>query len=338
MPYTAELEALKEAFHSNGMICKWDEPMSSHTSFRIGGRAALCVWPTGRAQLILALSLWRDFGDGCPLCILGNGSNVLISDRGFHGLVIITTKAHRVVFEEDNVPDRKAFRERNLYCQVYAECGASLTALALNCSTPDRALSGLEFAYGIPGTVGGAVVMNAGAYGSDIERILVSAEYYDLGTGEVVRLMDSEMELSYRHSIFLDHPDWVVLSAVMTLSYGNGVDIQAQTRANMDSRREKQPLEYPSAGSVFKRPVDNFAGRMVETVGLKGFSIGCAQVSEKHAGFIVNRTDRGGATADEVIRLVRRVQDAVEEVYHYRLECEIRLVTDGLDPDETHEW
>ncbi len=330
---------MHEVFLSHGMICKWDEPLSSHTSFRIGGNAALCVWPTGRAQLIQALSIWRDFGNGCPLCILGNGSNVIVSDNGFCGLVIFTTRARRVVFEEDNAPDLAAFRETHLYCQVWAECGASLTALSKNCSLPDRELSGLEFAYGIPGTVGGAVVMNAGAYGSDMERILVSAEYYDLETGEVVRLMDSEMELDYRHSIFLDHPNWVVLSAVMTLSYGNGDGIREKIESNMTARRDKQPLEYPSAGSVFKRPVDNFAGRMVEAVGMKGAMEGFAQVSEKHAGFIVHRTDLGTATAEDVLRLVARVQDAVEAVYHYRLECEIRYISDGLDasfpPDET---
>ena len=249
--------------------------------------------------------------------------------------MVITTRAKRVVFEEDEAPDKDAFRREHIYCQVYAECGASLTALAYSCGDDDRALSGLEFAYGIPGTVGGATVMNAGAYGGDMERVLVSSEYYDLSNGRIVRLTDEEMELDYRHSVYLEHPEWVVLSSVMTLSYGNAEAIRAKMESNMASRTEKQPLEYPSAGSVFKRPVDNFAGRMVETVGLKGYSIGGAQVSEKHAGFIVNR---GGATAADVIALVRRVKEAVEEVYHYRLECEIRLITDGLDPEKSPDW
>ena len=136
----------------------------------------------------------------------------------------------------------------------------------------------------------------------------------------------------------LEHPEWVVLSSVMTLSYGNAYDIRGRMEFNMESRREKQPLEYPSAGSVFKRPVDNFAGRMVENVGLKGYSVGGAQVSDKHAGFIVNRVDRGGATAADVIALVRLVRAAVEEVYRYRLECEIRLISDGIDPEQDTEW
>ena len=336
MRYAEALDALQEAFHANGIVCKWNEPLSSHTSFHIGGPAALSVWPTGRAQLLLVLSFWRELGDGCPLCVLGNGSNVLMDDRGFAGLIVFTTRARRVVFEEDDAPDLEAFRASHIYCQVWAECGASLTALAYACATPERALSGLEFAYGIPGTIGGAVVMNAGAYGSDMERVLVSAEYFDLDTGEVVRLADNEMELDYRHSIFLDHPRWVVLSAVMTLSYGNAEDIHAHTQANMNARRDKQPLEYPSAGSVFKRPVDNFAGRMVETVGLKGHAVGFAQVSEKHAGFIVNRTDLGCATAADVRRLVKEVQDAVEAMYHYRLECEIRFIPH--DPAMKGDW
>ena len=329
MPYQEALEALYEAFRANGILCKWNEPMASHTSFKIGGHAALSVWPTGRAQLILVLSLWRDFGDGCPLCVLGKGSNVLMSDKGFCGLVVITTKAKRVVYEEDEVQDREAFR-RGTYCRVYAECGASLTNLAWDCGKEERGLSGLEFAYGIPGTVGGAIVMNAGAYGSDVERVLISAEYFDLSNGEIMTLMDEQMELDYRHSIFLDHPDWIVLSGVFKLSFGNDVDIRDKMRANMESRREKQPLEYPSAGSVFKRPVDNFAAKMIDTAGLKGVSIGGAQVSEKHAGFIINR---GNATAEDVRRLVFLVRDEVEKLYRYRLECEIRYVSDGLDGD-----
>ena len=330
MPYRKELESLRNAFHGSGIECKWNEPMAPHTSFHIGGQAALCVWPSGRAQLIAVLAFWRELGGKCPICVLGRGSNILFPDNGYRGLVVITTRAKRVVFEEDEAPDREEFRKNHLFCQVYAECGASLTGLSVLCAEPARGLSGLEFAFGIPGTVGGATVMNAGAYGSDMQRVLVSSEYYDLSNGRIVRLSDEEMELDYRSSVYLEHPEWVVLSSVLTLSYGSAPDIRARMDANMASRSAKQPLEYPSAGSVFKRPVDNFAGRMVENVGLKGVSVGGAQVSEKHAGFIVNR---GGATASDVAALVALVQEAVEEVYHYRLECEIRFISDGLDAD-----
>ncbi len=321
-------EKLHEAFRQSGIISKWNEPLSAHTSFRIGGEAALCVFPTGRAQLITVLSLWREFGDGCPICILGNGSNVLVADKGYHGLVVITTRARRVVFEEDNAPDREAFRMSQIFCQVHAECGASLTGLAALAMSEERELSGLEFAYGIPGSVGGAVVMNAGAYGGAMDQVILSAEYFDLSTGEIVRLSDTEMDLDYRHSVFLDHPERVVLTAVLKLSYGNGEDIRARSHRNMESRQEKQPLNYPSAGSVFKRPTDNYAGRMVESVGLKGAFEGAAQVSDKHAGFIVHRTDVGVASADDILRLIARVRRAVREVYRYDLECEIRYISD----------
>jgi UDP-N-acetylmuramate dehydrogenase len=338
MPYQEALNKLYNSFRENGILCQWDEPMSKHTSFQIGGNAALAVWPSGKAQMILVLSLWRELGNGCPLRVLGKGSNVLVSDKGFHGLVVLTTKAKRVVYEEDEAPDREAFRQAALstmapYCRVYAECGAPLKVLSYICGQPDRELSGLEFACGIPGTVGGAIVMNAGAYGSDIQQILVSADYYDLTTGQTGQLRDSEMDLSYRHSIFLDHPDWIVLSGVFKLSYGYGPAIREQMKKNRDSRKEKQPVEYPSAGSVFKRPVDNFAAKMIDMAGLKGVSVGGAQISEKHAGFIINT---GGATAEDVKSLVRLTRDEVEKIYRYRLECEIRLVVDGIT--DTDQW
>lgn len=333
MPCTRVLEILRLAFDRDGIKWDTDIPLSDHTSFRIGGSASLVAWPESKDELILVLDIWRELGEGCPLCILGNGSNVLMSDRGFGGLVVITTHNRRVIFEQDVVEDPETFARTELYCRVYAECGASLTGLSLKAG--ERGLSGLEFAYGIPGTVGGAVVMNAGAFFGDMERVTLGSDYYDLSTGEVVSLRDEEMDFSYRHSIYQEHPNWVVLSATLTLSYGNPEDIRAQMDKNMTARKTNQPLEYPNAGSVFKRPENNFAGRMVENVGLKGFSVGGAQVSEKHAGFIVNR---GEATAAEVIELVRAVRAAVEETYRYRLECEICLITDGLDPNEDSNW
>lgn len=335
MPYSGELEALYQAFRNSGIECKWDEPMADHTSFRIGGKAALCVWPAGRGQLVQVLSYWRELGGKCPICVLGKCSNILFPDGGYRGLVVMTTRAKRVVFEEDEAPDREEFRNTHVFCQVYAECGAPLMGLAVLCADDSRGLSGLEFAHGIPGSVGGATVMNAGAFGSDMERILLSSEYYDLSNGRIVQLTDQEMDLGYRHSVYLEHPEWIVLSSVMTLSYGYAPDIREKMEQNMDTRRAKQPYGEPSAGSVFKRPEHDFAGRMVENVGLKGVSVGGAQVSVKHAGFIVNT---GGATASDVIALVRLVRDAVEEVYHYRLECEIRLISDGTEPDEDADW
>ena len=172
MPYTQLLQNLYAAFFDNSIECKPNAPLAKHSTFCIGGPASLAVWPNSRLQLIRVLDLWRKLGDSCPICVIGNGSNVLFPDYGYHGLVVVTKNANRIVFEEDEAPDRDEFRREHIYCQVYAECGASLTELANACASPDRALSGLEFAYGIPGTVGSATVTNAGAYGSDMERVL----------------------------------------------------------------------------------------------------------------------------------------------------------------------
>ena len=310
------LQRLKRQLNTQGITCQADVCLAPYTTFHIGGPAALLVEPRDEEQLVSTLRAIRE--SGVYALVLGRGSNLLLPDEGIRGVVVRTCALDAITTEGHTLTARG---------------GASLAQIT---RTAQKAgLSGLEFAYGIPGTVGGATVMNAGAYGGDMERVLVSSEYYDLSNGRIVRLSDAEMELDYRHSVYLDHPEWVVLSSVLTLSYGNAEDIRARMEYNMASRTEKQPLEYPSAGSVFKRPVDNFAGRMVETVGLKGYAIGGAQVSEKHAGFIVNR---GGATATDVISLVRLVREAVEEVYHYRLECEIRLISDGLDPEGDTEW
>ena len=329
MSYIQQLAFLYSAFCDKGISCTHNEILAHHTTFHIGGLASLTAWPSSRTELIQVLSLWREVSDSCPICVIGNGSNVLFPDQGYHGLVVITSRANRVVFEEDEAQSRAEFRNDHIYCQAYAECGASLTKLADACA--DRALSGLEFAYGIPGTIGGATVMNAGAYGSDMERVLVAAEHYDLDSGEVVRLTDREMNLDYRHSIYQDHPRWILLSVVITLSYGDAADIRKRMNDNMASRMDKQPLEYPSAGYVFKRPVDNFAGRMIENAGLRGYSVGGAQVSEKHTGFIVNR---GGATAKDVIALIRYIQDEVEKIYHHRLEYELKMMTDDSESDQ----
>ena len=159
MPFLKELTDLKNAFHACGIEWSWNEPMASHTTFRIGGAATLVAWPAGQNQIITVLNLWRELGRKCPLCVLGKGSNVLFPDRGFHGLVVMTTRAKRIVFAEDMAEDKEEYRTKNNYtCQVYAECGAPLIGLSYQCSTDERSLSGLEFACGIPGTVGNPVL------------------------------------------------------------------------------------------------------------------------------------------------------------------------------------
>ena len=209
MSYIQQLKNLCTAYCDAGIKCKQNESMANHVSMKTGGNAALVVWPNSRRQLIQVLNLWREAGSHCPIRVIGAGNQILFSDRGYHGLVVITTNVNRVVFEEDEAEDRESFRREQLFCQVYAECGASLTALAQACGEDARALSGLEFAYGLPGTVGGATVVNAGAFGSDMERVLVSSEYYDLSTGDIVRLMDDQMDMDYRHIIYMDHPQQI---------------------------------------------------------------------------------------------------------------------------------
>ena len=307
------LTALQTALTEASVPYLTHEPMSRHTTFRIGGKAALVAQPRSAEELACVLTLYYDYADTVPLWVLGNGSNVLVSDNGMEGLVVLTGGARSVTFS-DPVDGRVT---------VTAECGASLTALSDACVRQGRELDGLAFAYGIPGSVGGALVMNAGAYGGEMSDVVTGCTYFDLTDGKVRGLSKDELDLSYRHSIFTDHPEWIVLSVEMSLAVGNGADIRAKMDTYMASRRDKQPLEYPSAGSVFKRPVGAFAGKLIEDCGLKGYTVGGAQVSPKHAGFIVNM---GNATAADVGELVAHIQRTVEERTGYRLECEIRTL------------
>ena len=293
-----------------------NDPLSRRTSFRIGGPAALTITPRNRAELVTVLDLCRERGRGCPLMLLGRGSNVLFSDEGYAGVVIRTTEVRRVVF--DTVCE--ACEPGGL---IYADCGASLTALAAACVTEGRALAGLAFAHGIPGSVGGAIVMNEGAYGGEMAQVVCGCDYSDMENGKEGHLTAEDLQFSYRHSVFSDHPSWVVLGVTLALPRGNADAIQAEMDANAAARHAKQPLEYPSAGSVFKRPANGYMGQMVEACGLKGYTVGGAQVSEKHAGFIINR-DR--ATAADVRAVIGHVQAVIERNYGFVPECEIRII------------
>ena len=307
------LDQLKHALEANGVSYLADEPMSKHTTFRIGGKARLVALPKSVEELVRVLTLYHIHADRIPLWVLGNGSNVLVSDGGMDGLVVLTGGVRGVHFAEP----------MDGSVTVTAECGASLTALSDACVRQGRELDGLAFAYGIPGSVGGALVMNAGAYGGEMSDVVTGSTYFNLQDGEIHRLTADEMKLSYRHSTFTDHPHWIVLTVEMSLAIGVGADIRGRMDGYMAARRDKQPLEYPSAGSVFKRPEGAFAGKLIEDCGLKGYTVGGAQVSPKHAGFIVNV---GDATASDVSELVAHIQRTVEENTGYRLECEIRTL------------
>ncbi|MDY5576554.1 MAG: UDP-N-acetylmuramate dehydrogenase [Lachnospiraceae bacterium] len=279
------------------------EPMNRHVTFRTGGKADCFVTVCEPEMVKQTVCFLRE--QKVNYYIVGNGSNLLFSDRGYHGIVVkmgryagdLRIEGHRIV------------------------SGAGVLLSQLANAACEAGLTGLEFAAGIPGTVGGAVVMNAGAYGGEIKDIIVSATVLN-EYGEIQVLAKNELELSYRHSIIMERT-FIILEAEFDLKQGE----KSQIRACMDElskkRREKQPLEYPSAGSTFKRPEGYFAGKLIEDAGLKGFRVGDAQVSEKHSGFVINR---GAATTDEILSLVKQVQDIVYEKYGVRLEMEVRVV------------
>ena len=278
--------------------------LSAHSTFRIGGPARLALFPKTREQLLLSLSL-IDRAE-LPLWVIGNGSNLLFPDEGLDGAVLFTGGWRKITVEGDT---------------LRASAGASLSALAKRAQ--EESLASLAFAHGIPGTLGGAVLMNAGAYGGCMEQVVVSSSYYDRKSGEIRTLRGEEHGFGVRKSVYQTLPSAVILEATLRLEKGDPEEILAQMRELAAKRRSTQPLDLPSAGSVFKRPVGHYAGKLIEDCGLKGFAIGGAQVSEKHAGFIVNR---GGATARDVRALVSHVQECVRREFGVELEREIRFL------------
>ena len=302
------LTSLCYKFENEGIDCQKELALSSKSSFKIGGKADLAVFPKNAGELEYVVAYLKD--REIPYIVVGNGSNILFEDEGYRGCVIFTEKMNEVKVEGN---------------RLYAGAGASFTAMAT--VAKNASLTGLEFAYGIPGSCGGAVVMNAGAYVGEVSQVLESCTVFDAEKYEVYTLTKDEMNLSYRHSILSDKKNLICISATFTLKEGKKDEIDDVIRDLMQRRRSKQPLEYPSAGSVFKRPgPDLFVGKMVEDSGLKGYTIGGAQVSQKHAGFIINI---GGATAKDVLDLVAHIKSVVRANYGVELECEIRRVGNG---------
>lgn len=282
----------------------YDTPMKKYTSFKCGGNASVLIIPDS----VDSLDKIIDFAylKNVKPFIIGNGSNLLVTDKGINGVVIkIGSQLSQIKLIDDTT--------------IYCEAGASLKSLCM--FALENSLSGLEFAYGIPGTLGGAVYMNAGAYGGEMKDVLYSVNHID-NDGKSGTLSKENLNLGYRHSAYTEN-NFVITSAVMKLTKAEKNDIKAAMDDKLQRRKDKQPLEYPSAGSTFKRPEGYFAGALIQDCGLKGYTVGGAQISEKHAGFVINK---GDATAADVITLIGDVQRIVYEKHGVMLETEVKIV------------
>lgn len=280
---------------------KKEEPMRLHTTFRVGGPADLFVSPNSVEEVCKVTALCRE--EGVPYYIMGNGSNLLVSDQGYRGVIIQFYKEMNDISVEGTL--------------LRAQAGALLSAVANRALL--ESLTGFEFAAGIPGTLGGACVMNAGAYGGEMKDVLKTVTVLTQ-EGEVLTLSNEELELGYRTSV-IARKHYIVLEAEIALSKGEKEEIQAVMDDLKERRITKQPLEYPSAGSTFKRPEGYFAGKLIQDAGLRGFQVGGAQVSEKHCGFVINKDH---ATAAEIAELIRQVSEKVEAQFGVKLEPEVK--------------
>lgn len=281
------------------------EPMKLHTTFKVGGPADVFVKPDSVEQIKQIMEAARE--EQIPVYIMGNGSNLLVGDKGYRGIIIQIYKNMNQISCEGN--------------EIKAQAGALLSTIAK--VALDQELGGFEFASGIPGTLGGAVTMNAGAYGGEMKQVLKSAVILTRD-GEIKTLTVEDLKLGYRKSVIIDK-DYIVLEAVLELVPAKKEEIQEKMNEYALARRTKQPLEYPSAGSTFKRPVGYFAGKLIDDAGLRGFSYGGAQVSEKHCGFVINR---GDATARDIVTLMKMVNEKVMEKFGVALEPEVKMIGD----------
>ena len=279
------------------------EPMSRHTTFRAGGPADFFVTPEKEGQVRKTLSLLKEAQ--VPRYIMGNGSNLLVGDRGYRGVILQICKKMNRIRIQDTV--------------IQAQAGALLSKIAAEAQA--KGLTGFEFASWIPGSLGGAAMMNAGAYGGEMKQVLIQAQILN-ASGEIEDVLAEEMELGYRSSVF-SRNGGVILSASIQLEPGDPPAIQSRMEELKFLRTSKQPLEYPSAGSTFKRPEGYFAGKLIQDAGLRGFQVGGAQVSEKHCGFVINKDQ---ATAMDIRSLMEQVSEKVYAQFGVRLEPEVKLI------------
>lgn len=281
-----------------------NEPMSLHTTFKVGGPAELYLTPSNRSQLIALIRLFKQI-DGLQYCVIGNGSNILVGDKGVKGVVIEIGKEIGEIDVSGNT--------------ITAEAGVLLSKLAS--SAARNGLSGLEFASGIPGSLGGAIYMNAGAYGGEMKDVVTEVKYLD-ERGDICTVTGDMCDFRYRHSIFTNS-DMIILSAALTLKPDDIGDIKERIAELTKKRVSKQPVDKASAGSTFKRPEGHFAAALIEECGLKGYAVGGASVSDKHSGFVVNN---GGATAKDVMDVIKYVQKVVRQVKGVELETEVKMI------------
>ena len=279
-------------------------PMNKHTSFKTGGNADLLIIPDSVDSLQQIIKKCKELN--IKPFVMGNGSNLLVTDNGYKGVIIkIGAQLSGLRMLDDNT--------------IYCESGVMMKTL---CNFAlDNSLSGLEFAFGIPGNLGGAVYMNAGAYGGEMKDILYSCTHID-DEGNIGTLTKDQLDLGYRHSAYTNN-GFTIISATLKLQKGDKTEIKDAMNDKLRRRKEKQPLEFPSAGSTFKRPEGYFAGALIEDCNLKGYSIGGAQVSEKHAGFVINR---GGATSTDILNLIKHIQDTVYAKHGVKLETEVKII------------
>lgn len=284
-----------------------DEPLSKHTTFRIGGPCDYFVDIKKEEELISVLHLCKE--EGVPYFLIGNGSNLLVADEGVRG----------VVLKINDCSEEFTIQEEEDGTIVTGSAGMNLTTFAMKVAK--HGLTGFEFAAGIPGSLGGAVFMNAGAYGGEIKDHIISAKVVSM-EGEILTLTKEELQLSYRKSI-AQEKGYLILNATFRFPKGDEASIRKKIEELNRQRKEKQPLEYPSAGSTFKRPEGYFAGKLIMDAGLRGYRVGGAMVSEKHCGFVINA---GNATAADVVQLMKDVSRMVEEKYHVILEPEVKMI------------
>lgn len=299
-----DMEQLSAVCRNAGAELKPDVRLSELTTFKIGGACRALITLPDIAACQTIITYLRE--NKIPFTLIGRGSNLLAPDQGYEGVVLKLGGALASDITEENGA---------------VTCGAGVSLKNLCLFALEHALTGLEFAYGIPGSVGGAVFMNAGAYDGEFSQILESVTVLD-ENGARLTLSASELNLGYRHSVFMEHP-WIILQATVRLTAGDPEAIRAKMQDLLGRRKSKQPLEFPSAGSTFKRPAGSFASKLIDECGLKGYTVGGAQVSEKHAGFVINR---GGATFADVMAVCQHVQEVVKAQTGFILELEPEII------------